>query len=271
VRTDTSIASAATISLGDLERQLRSETPAASTTTGFDILLPQHFISIRRGKTRVRYAGAKRECSIELQTQITPRIGGPAAAFGSRGLGWLDTLEVVLLNTDKRTLMWKRTGKQTEITINGKSAGRMEIGWCLQHFGIGSGSVWFDGDPFCKIELPVFGPSSPQPHDCTGRFTFASDQKVIRFLISPKSEESPKELESSNVPVKSGFALNWAKLRDHAVRIAEKSQAGADLPSNGTIFYPSDEARLTQLSAEQRMLLLSLAVWPWSLYKRGGA
>ncbi len=237
------------ISLGELERQLRSETPPASASTGFDILLPQHFVSIVRGKTEVRNFGARHGCSVELLTQSAPRLGGPAAVFGSRGFGWLDTLEVVLLNAGKRTLIWKRKGKQADIAINGKSAGRIELGWCLEHAHVGSGRVWVDGYPFCEIALPLRGPSISQTRDCTGRFTFVSDQKAIKFVISPKGSSS-------------------SKVRGQVVTVAAQSAPGAKSSSGTTIFSPSDEARLTHLSDEQRMILLALAIWPWALYKR---
>jgi hypothetical protein len=135
--------------------------------------------------------------------------------------------------------MWKRRAENAEVSINGISVARIELGWCLRYANIGSGRVWFDGVPFCEFMLPLRRPSSPQARDCKGRFTFAIDRKAIKFLIAPKVPES------SN-----GAMPNW---RSHA-----------------TIFDPADEARLTHFSDDQRLLLLALAVWPWSLYKAGG-
>jgi hypothetical protein len=247
VKTDITVDSAAMVSLGDLERQLKEALRPESAANGLDILHPEHFVSIVRGGTDARNIGVRRECRIEILTQGEPGVGGPAAIFGSRGLGWLDTLEVVLLHAGWRTLMWKRRGGHAEVSINGKSVGRIELGWCLLHTNIGSGRVWFDGDPFCKIALPLRGPSSPQAHDCTGRFTFSSDREAIKFLISPRDPD----IASATTP--SGAALQpHAKWRSHA-----------------TIFDPADETRLTHLSDDQRLLLLALAVWPWSLYKSG--
>jgi hypothetical protein len=235
VRTDTSVDSAAILSLGDLERQLKEALRTEPAASGSDILLPQHFVSIVRGSTCARNIGVRRECRIEILTTGETGVDGPAAVFGSRGLGWLDTLEVVVLQAGRRLLMWRRRGKDAAVSINGKSVGRMELGWCLRHTNIGSGRVWFDGNLFCKIALPLRGPSSPQGRDCTGRFTFASDRKTIKFLIGAKDPES----------------------------------SDGTMRSDATIFDPSDEARLTQISDDQRLLLLALAVWPWSLYKAG--
>jgi hypothetical protein len=247
VRTDITVDTATTISLGDLERQLKGALRLESATNGVDILLPRHFVSVVRGGTRARNIGPKRECRAEIMTEGEPEAGGPAAVFGSRGLGWLDTLEVVVLQVGRRTLMWKRRAEKAEVSINGKSVGRIELGWCLRYANIGSGRVWFDGNPFCQIVLPLRGPSSPQPRDCTGRFTFASERKAIKFLIAPK------DLESSNGTMQSGTAV----------------QPRAIWRSDATIFDPADEARLTHFSEDQRLLLLALAVWPWSLYKPG--
>jgi hypothetical protein len=245
VRTDITVDSGTMASLDDLERQvndaLRSESPAR----GLDILLPEHFVSTMRGSTYARNIGIRRECRIEILTRGEPGVGGPAAIFVSRGLGWLDTLEVVMLRTGRRTLMWKRRARQAEVSINGKSVGRIELGWILQRTNIGSGSVWFDGNPFCKIALPLRGPTSPQARDCTGRFTFASDGKEIKFLINRKDPDI------SRGTVESGTAI----------------RRRAEWQTQATIFNPSDEIRLTHISDDERLLLLALAVWPWSLYK----
>ncbi len=237
------------ISLGDLERQLKNALRPVSPASGVDILLPQHFVSIVRGSTYARTVGDRRESKIEILIKGEPGVGGPAAVFGSLGLGWLDSLEYVLLQVGARCLSWKRNGRHAEVSINGKSAGRIELGWLLLHARIGSGRVWFDGNPFCKIALPLHGPSSPQERDCAGRFTFASDQKVIKFLINSKDVESS----------------------DGTMKLEVGAQPRAKWRSHATIFDPSDEARLTLLSEDQRLLLLALAVWPWSIYKAGEA
>jgi hypothetical protein len=233
------------ISLRDLERQLSEELRPVSTANGVDILLPHNFVSIVRGSTYARNVGVRRECRIELRPKGEPGVDAPAAVFGSRGLGWLDTLEYVLLQAGTRKVTWKRKGKHAEISVNGKSVGQIELGWFLQHTHVGSGRVLFDGDPFCEIALPFRGPTSPQARDCTGLFTFASDQKAIKFLISPKDVESPDGTTKSEAG-----AQPRAKWRSHA-----------------TIFDPADEARLSHISNDQRLLLLALAVWPWSIYK----
>jgi hypothetical protein len=247
VKTDISVGSGAAGSLGDLERQLKDALRPPSAAIGLDILLPEHFVSIVRGSTHARNIGVRRECRIDILALGEPGIGGPAAVFGSRGLGWLDTLEVVLLHAGRRTLMWKRKGKHAEVSINGENVGRIELGWCLRHVNIGTGRVWFGGDPFCKIALPLRGPSSPQARDCTGRFTFASDREAIKFLINPKDADISKGTSQWGAA-----AQSRAKWRSHA-----------------PIFDPSDEARLVHYSDDQRLLLLALAVWPWSLYKSG--
>jgi hypothetical protein len=232
------------IALGDLERQLKDAVRPESVANRVDILLPQHFVSTVLGSANARNVGSansrnvgvRRECRIEILAQGEPAPGAPAAVFGSCGLGWLDTLEVVVLHTANRTLMWKRRDKEAAVTINGKSRGRIELGWCLRYANIGSGLVWFDGDPFCEIALPLRGPSATQTRDCKGRLTFTSDRTAIKFLIKPK------EPEGSNGTMPGGAA---------------------------TIFDPADEARLSHISADQRLLLLALAVWPWTLYKAG--
>jgi len=247
VRTDFSVASAAMISLRDLERQLQEELRPVSAAKRVDILPPHEFVSVVRGSTCARNTGVRRECKIEIQTEGEPGVGGPAAVFGSRVLGWLDTLECVVLHAGARSLTWKRKGKDAAVSINGRSAGRIELGWCLQHAHIGSGRVWFDGEPFCEIALPLRGPSSPQARDCTGRFTFAKDRKAIKFLINPKDVESS----------------------DGTMRLEAGVEPRAKWRSHATIFDPADEALLTHFSDDQRLLLLALAVWPWSFYKAG--
>jgi hypothetical protein len=245
VRTDISVTAAAMISLGDMARELEDAFRSVSAAAGVEVLLPHNFVSVVRGSTYARNVGIRRECRIEIQTKGEPGVEGPAAVFGSRGLGWLDTLEVVSLRAGTRTLVWKRKGKHAEVTINGKSAGRIELGWWLQQVHIGSGRVWFEGKPFCKIVLPFSGPSSPQARDCTGHFTFASDRARIKFLINPKDGASSYGTTKSEAG-----ARPRAKWRSHT-----------------TIFDPADEARLTLFSDDQRLLLLALAVWPWSIYK----
>src|SRR5580658_8110750 len=100
------------LSLRDLDRQLWEELRPVSAPNGVDILEPHNFVSIVRGRTGARMTGPRRECRIEILTQGEPGVGGPAAVFGSRGLGWLDALEVVLLHAGTRNLTWKRNGKQ---------------------------------------------------------------------------------------------------------------------------------------------------------------
>jgi len=233
------------VSLGELERQLKNALQPVFAPHGIDILHPQHFVTIVRGDTYARSAGDRRESRIEILIKGEPGVGGPAALFGSRGLGWLDTLEYVLLQVGARSLSWKRKGKHAEVSINGKTVGRIELGWWLEHTHIGTGRVWFDGKPFCQIALPFRRPTSPQTRNCTGRFTFAEDQKAIKFLICPMDADSSQG--------------------------AMKSEAGAQPHANWrthtTIFDPSDEAWLTHFSNDQRMLLLALAVWPWAIYK----
>jgi hypothetical protein len=232
-----------------LERQLKDAIRPEAVTNGLDILLPHHFVSIVRGSANARNDGVRREFQVDILPKGEPGAGGPAAVFGSRGLRWLDTLEVVLLQAGRRTLIWKRRGKDAEVSINGQTAARIELGWFLQHTNIGSGRVWFEGDPFCEIALPLRRPTSPQTRDCTGLFTFLSDRKTIKFLITPK------DFESSGGTSQSGAAV----------------QPRANWRSHATIFDPKDEARLTHISDDQRLLLLALAVWPWSLYKASEA
>lgn len=250
--------------LEDLEQQVRSETRTASAAAGVDILLPHHFVSIVRGRPHVRNTGVSRECKVEMFTRNALGVGSPVAVFGCRAVGWFETREVALLNTGRRNLSWKRKGKLAEIAIDERSVGRIELGWCLRHAYIGSGWVSFGREPFCKITLPLLGPSSPQPRDCTGHVTFASDRQTIKFVINPN------DAESSTATMGSALAWGWARLRGHAVPAPESSQPGHQSQSSRTIFYPSDQARLAQLSDEQRLVLLAIAVWPWSLYKGGG-
>jgi len=240
----------------DLERQLRSETQLASATNGPDVLLPQRFVSLVRGTTHVWNSGVSRECKVEILAKNAPGIEGPVAVFGCRARGWFDAREVALLNTGKRVLVWKREGKQAQIDIDGRTVGKIELGWCLRHAYIGSGCVWFGGQLFCRIRLPVLGPSSPQPRDCTGMVTFESDLKSIKFVINPNDADSSR--------VTMGAAL-WSKLRGVPAAIPDSK-----CERSKTIFYPSDQTRLAQLSDEQRLTLLALAVWPWALYKGGG-
>lgn len=248
----------------DLEQQVRRETRVALAATAVDILKPQHFVSIVRGRPHVRNTGVSRECRVEMLTRDGLGGRGPVAVFACRAAGWFDTREVVLLDTGKRVLIWRRKGKQAEIAIDGRSVGRFELGWCLRHAYIGSGCVWLGGEPFCKITLPVLGPSSPQPCDCTGCVTFTSDRKTIKFVINPK------DAESSTATMGSALAWGWARLRGRALPPPEQSQPGQQSQSGRTIFFTSDQARLAQLSDEQRLILLAVAVWPWSLYKGGG-
>ena len=105
---------AAMSTLEDLEQQVRSETRTASAATGVNILLPQHFVSIVRGRPHVRNTGVSRECKIEMLTRNPPGNGGPAAVFGCRAVGWFDAREVALLNTGRRILSWKRKGKHAD-------------------------------------------------------------------------------------------------------------------------------------------------------------
>jgi hypothetical protein len=248
VRNETTVNSAAGISLRDLERQLKEELPTVFAANGESILLSHNFVSLVRARTSVRDVGARRECRIEFQTQGEPGADAPVAIFGSRGLGWLDTLEVVMLNAGARSLTWKRQGKYAGITINGNSVGRMELGWLLQHTHIGTGRVWFDGEPFCDFALPFRPPSTPQKSDCTGTFTFLTDRAAIKFLINPK------EADVSNEAMKSGAG----------------PQSRATWRTHTTIFNPADEVRLAHISEDQRLLLLALTVWPWAIYKVPG-
>ena len=255
---------AAMSTLEDLEQQVRAETRLTSAATGVDILLPQHLVSIVRGRLHVRNTGVSRECKVEILTRNAPAVGEPAAIFACRAVGWCDSSEVAALNTGKRLLIWKREGKQGEIVVAERSVGRIELGWWLRHAYIGSGCVWFEENLFCRFTLPILGPSSPQPRDCTGRITFASDQTTIKFVINPRDGES------STATIASALAWGWARLRGRYVAAAEGSQPGYQSQSGRTIFYPSDQARLAELSDEQRLILLALAVWPWALYKGGG-
>jgi hypothetical protein len=235
------------LSLRDLDRQLWEEVRPISAANGVDILEPHNFVSIVRGRTGARMIGPRRESRIEVLTQGEPGVGVPAAIFGSRALGWLDTLEVVLIFAGTRNLTWKRNGKQGDVLINGRIAGRVELGFLLQHAHIGSGRVWFDGDPFCEIALPFRGPASPQKRDCTGRFTFTSDRKSIKFLLNPKQVAGA----------------------EGGMKSEEATGSGAKWRTHTPIFDPADETRLACLSADQRLLLLALSLWPWSTYKVG--
>jgi hypothetical protein len=250
--------------LEDLEQQVRRETQVALAATGVDILQPQHFVSIVRGRPHVRNTGVNRECKVEMLTRNGLGAKGPVAVFGCRATGWFNTCEVALLDTGKRVLSWRRKSKQAEVAIDGRSVGRIELGWCLRHAYIGSGCVWLGGEPFCRVTLPILGPSSPQPRDCTGRATFTSDGRTIKFVINPN------DAESSTATMGSALAWGWARLRGRAVATPEQSQPGQQSQSGRTIFYASDQARLAELSDEQRLILLAIAVWPWSLYKGGG-
>jgi hypothetical protein len=247
----------------EIEREIHDQTRLSLVDPGIDILLPQQFVSLIRGNIYVRHSFRRRECRIELIAKH-PHTGADkvAAIFGCCGFGSITACEVALLNTGKHVLIWKRKGNESQITLDGRFFGRVHLGWLLQHAYIGSGTVWISHKPFCKFKLPVFGPSSPQSQDCTGKITLPNDRQGVKFIINSRDTGSAK------VMVGSVFRWAWARLFWNAACIPKGAQPGAQ--SDGDIFYRSDEARLAQLTDEQRLVILALAVWPWSLYKGGG-
>ncbi len=252
--------------LEDLAAELRNDLRPTSTVSSHDILAPENYVSITHGTPFVRNTGWNRECRIEMG--LSSHSGGTGclgatALFGCRAVGWIDSYEVALLDTGRHVLTWKRQGREATVAVDGNSTGRIKLGWWLRHAYVGSGFVWFAGEPFCEFTLPVFGPSAPQPHDCTGHFTFVSDQASIKFVIHPR------DTESSVAMMRSGIAWGWNKMLGRSVPIPEGSQPGVRSHPSGTVFHPADKPRLAQLSSEQRLLLLGLAVWSWSLYKGG--
>jgi hypothetical protein len=112
-----------------LEEKLKGETRFTSAKADLDILAPEHFVSMVRGKTDVKNTGITRECRVEIFTRTAAKVLSLSGVFGCRGAGWLDSCEVVLLNTGNRTLVWKRKGRQGDIFIDGRKAGRIEFGW----------------------------------------------------------------------------------------------------------------------------------------------
>lgn len=248
--------------LEELELQVRRETNDALAASDVNILEPKRFVSLVRGRPYVQNTGLMRECKIELFMRSELAVMGPVAIFGCRAAGWLDSYEVVLLRRAKRVLCWKRKGNRAEIVLDGRSVGMFKLGWWLRHAYIGSGCVSVGGKPFCNVRLPILGPASPQSRECTGRVTFTSDRKTIRFVINPR------DTESSALRMSAGLAWGWARLRGRAAPTPEGSQPGQQ--SQATIFCASDQTRLAELSDEQRLILLAIALWPWSLYKGGG-
>jgi hypothetical protein len=188
---------------------------------------------------------------------LLPARPRPPCSYVAPQAGWI-CLEAAVLATGRHVLCWRRRGRQAEIAIDEKGVGRIELGRWLRHAYVGSANIWLGGEPFCRISLPVFR-SEPQRRDCTGRITFATDQAIIKFVISPREENS---LTEALGPV---LAWAWSRIRHAPVPVRAGRCDRVD-----TIFYPSDRDRLTMLSDAQRMILLAFAVWPWALYKGGG-
>jgi len=248
--------------LDDLEKQVKADVRLASAEAGFNILLPQHFVSIVRGKPHVCNTGLRRECRVEIFIRSSTIIQKPAAIFACRAVGWFDSWEVAALNTGDRLLIWKRQGKQAEIVIGDRVVGKIELGWWLRHAYFGSGCIWYKGEPFCRFNLPILGPTSPQPRDCTGHITVTRNRRTIKFVINPG------DYKSTTATVGSALTWGWARLHGLYKAAPEGSQPGNQ--SHSGVFYPSDQECFAELSDEQRLILLTIAIWPWSLYKGGG-
>lgn len=245
--------------LNELARRLRTEVRIDRPEAGPDLLDPRRFTSIVRGTTTVQNTGLRRECKIELLLAGASRLSGPAALFGCSGAGWLDTKEVAMLNTGQRILSWRRIGRRSELAIDDRSVGRIHLGWFLRHAYVGSGRVSVRGNPFCTFILPILGPSSPQPNDCCGRFILSGGRGMIRFVIQPK------DVEGTSISIFSALSWGLARLRGAPALLPTRMAE-----NDGTIFYPSDRDRLAGLADDERLILLGIAVWPWSLYKGGG-
>jgi len=243
--------------LTELENQLEADARLAQNVTDIDILLPENMVRIVRGNVVMRDGLSGRECRIELWIQDASQKLSVAAVFVCRGYGVFNNYEVALLATKRTRLFWKRIGNNADLAINGNAIVRWKLSWALRLFYAGSGKIWCNDKPFCTIFLPIIGPSSPQMHDCTGRFLLCSCE-IVKFKINPAEETVLK------------------KRRRRTLKEILSIMLGGKVPASfegidgaRSIFYASDINILSRMTEEQRMTVLALAVWPLSLYKGG--
>src|ERR1035438_5855519 len=244
--------------LDKLTNLVEERTHIPANLTNIDILQPRHFTQVVRGNYSMRDGLSDRECIIELWTPENSHEPKLAGLFVSRGCGWFNNYEVATLVTGSSRLSWKRVGNNAEMKVNGTPIGKFSLGWLLRLTYIGSGKVWFNGEPFCEFGLPFFGPSGSQRHDCTGYFKLLTCGQNVKFVLNPGGTNS---FQGRKVVALKEVCSQFSR--------RPSGDSFQQTQNSHPIFYGTDQSAFAKISEGQRLVLLALALWPLSLYKLG--
>lgn len=209
--------------------EAETERELSSVRCEGNLLDGEDFVKVRRGLPFSRSGGGRTKVKLDVFLESRTN-GGIGGIYLSQTQGGLQSFEVVTFVTRNDKLQWRRVRGLARIAVNGDVVGTLRLGWRLRNCFFGRGSIELFDRPFCTVILPMLGPASYQWNDCTGRFVLAESGEAISFIINPSDR-----LNDAHAP----------------------------------IFSPAYLSAANRITKVERLALLTVALWPWTLYRGG--